>query len=126
MNIQEYSALIAQVAKIETMKAQLKEMKSKMDSISVEQAEAYHIGADIEKVNEINDRWLSAYKERDKMERKIKKEYKSFRAKIETEEYSYLASDFRYSSDSGDASFYWYVRYKLLREATQIEFTTGK
>ena len=126
MTIQQYSELIAMVAKIETMVEQLKGLKKKCDEISAEQAEAYHNKADIEKVNEINDRWLAAYNERAKMERKIKKAHKEFRAKIETEELDYLASEVRYSSDSSDGNFYWYVRYAILREAKHVEFITGR
>lgn len=124
MTIQQYSELIAQVAKIETMSEAKNELKKKLDEISKEQDKAYNNKADYNTTIELGERWLATYDEISKLERKIKKAHKVLRATIEDGEFSYLASNVRYSVDKSDSNFYWYTRYTILNEGRHIVFTT--
>ena len=113
------------MAKIETMSEAKNELKKKLDEISKEQDKAYDNKADYDTTIELNERWLATYDEISKLERKIKKAHKVLRTTVENSEFSYLASDARYSIDRSDKNFYWYTRYAILKEGNHIDFTTA-
>ena len=125
MTIQQYSELIAKVAKIETMAEFKNKLKKKLDEISKEQDKAYNDKADYNTTNELSKRWLLTYDEISKLDRKIKKAHKVLRTTVENSEFSYLASDARHSLDKSDKNFYWCTRYAILKEGKHIEFTTA-
>lgn len=126
MTIQQYSELIAQVAKIESKKAHIKELKEKERASNEEFNKAYADKYDIVELNACRDRWLDDYDEYEKEEKSLKRMLRAFRAKLDKDEFSYLTREFRYSEDKSDRNFYWSVRYSILREANHIEFTTGR
>lgn len=111
MTIQEYSKLIALVAKVETKKQVYNDKKDALNAI--------------DSTND-PDAWLEAYDNYKKAQNGVKAAYKEFRKNIETEEYRYLAHEFTCSLDKSDSRFFWCVRYEILREAKHVEFTTGE
>lgn len=121
MNIQEYSELVALIAKIESKRVVLSKFVKEADAISDEQGIAYKEN-DEEKIKDVNDRWLAAYEKLRIAERSLVRAYKEFRKKIDTDEYRYFAHMFAYSVDKSDRNFYYIARRNILEKGIHIEF----
>lgn len=125
MKIQQYSELITLVAKIEMKKGELAESNQALDLISDEMMAAQK-AHDAEKCFTTGNEWLEAHDGNKKIQRALNKLYKEFRVKIDTDELRHIAHWFTYASDKSDREFYACARYELLKEASHIEYETGR
>lgn len=117
MNIQQFSNLIALMAKVEDKKAKYEELSNRVDEL-MRQAEV----RDFTYNDEQRDAYIVAYDAYKKAQKALKKAYKEFRSAVANdEEIGYMAES-SYHRHYDDADFYYYLRWSVLEEYRHIRF----
>lgn len=108
MKIQDYSRLVALVAKVEAKRGNYEDLDSALSQI--------------DNVAD-TDLWLETYDRLQAAKRALKKAYAEFRKELESsEETSFLGAEVSYSYDQSDRNYYCYAKHAILKQAMHVEF----